>query len=220
MSELETSQPQNERRTSAAQGILKRLSGFYDRLVRPLTESFFPKPHYLEGETVERVIDMHPYRKQMPQIMGVLGIFVFIFSLIGFGSAAIIQHSSGEMIAIGGLIFALLLIFKAIEGWVAYHQWEFILTDKRIILVTPHPERKGFADAVYLKRGKIQVLDTNFSENPIWGFFQTITGSRDVMLSMSGYEFYERGAKVKGGLRFPDVAREDIDQLEELIFGG
>lgn len=169
---------------------------------------------------MERVIDMHPYRKWMPQFMGILGIFILIFSLIGFGLAAIIQHSGGEMVATAGFILAIFLIFKAIDGWVTYNQWEFILTDKRIILITPHPDRRGFADAVYLKRGKIQVLDTNFSENPIWGLFQTITGTRDVMLSMSGYEFYERGAKVKGGLRFPDVAQEDIEQLEELIFGG
>ncbi|MGC9393971.1 MAG: hypothetical protein ACP5J4_03870, partial [Anaerolineae bacterium] len=97
--------------------------------------------------------------------------------------------------------------------------WQFIVTDKRIILITPHPQRRGFADVIYLKGGKIQVLDTNFSKSPLWGLFQMIYGTRDVMLSMSGYEFLETGAQVKGGLRFPDVTPEDIRRLEELIFG-
>jgi len=39
------------------------------------------------------------------------------------------------------------------------------------------------------------------------------------MLSMSGYEFQEQGAKVKGGLRFPDVTPDNIQRLEALIFG-
>lgn len=216
---IQTSTPKNERRISA-QGILKGLSRRYDRLVRPLTESFFPKPHYLEEETVQRVIGMHPYRKYVPQILGVLGILIFMISVAGFVIAAIAQHSTGEMIATAGFILAIFLGFESINDWIAYRQWEFILTNKRIILITPHPDRRGFADAIYLKRGKIQVLDTNFSHSPIWGFFQALTGSRDVMLSMGGYEFYEEGAKVKGGLRFPDVAQEDIKQLEELIFGG
>jgi hypothetical protein len=40
-----------------------------------------------------------------------------------------------------------------------------------------------------------------------------------VMLSMGGYEFKEEGAKVKSGLRFPDIMPEDIIKLEEQIFG-
>ena len=216
---MQTSRPKKGSKVTA-QGMLKRLSKLYDRLLRPFTESIFPKPHYLEGETVQRVIGMHPYRKQVPQILGVLGVICFILALIGFGAAAVIQHNTAEMIATAGFILAVFLVFESIDGWIAYRQWQFILTDKRIILITPDPQRRGFADAIYLKRGKIQVLDTNLSRSPIWGLFQTITGSRDVMLSMGGYEFLEEGAQVKGGLRFPDVAQADISQLEELIFGG
>lgn len=219
MSETQTSDPKTERKITA-QGILKRLSKLYDRLLRPFTESFFPKPHYLEGETVERVIGMHPYRKQVPQILGGMGAILFVFTLVGFIAVADANSDTGEMIAMAGFILSVFLIFESIDGWIAYRQWQFILTDKRIILITPDPQRRGFADAIYLKRGKIQVLDTNFSRNPIWGLFQAITGSRDVMLSMGGYEFLEEGAQVKGGLRFPDVAQADISQLEQLIFGG
>jgi len=46
-----------------------------------------------------------------------------------------------------------------------------------------------------------------------------MTGARDVILSLTGYEFKPEGAEVKGGLRFPDVMPEDIVKLEEIIFG-
>ena len=129
------------------------------------------------------------------------------------------QRETTELLASTAVVLALFLIFQAAQEWLNYNQWQFIVTNKRFILITPHPQRRGFADVIYLKGGKIQVLDTNFSKNPLWGMFQMIQGTRDVMLSMSGYEFQETGAQVKGGLRFPDVKPEDIRRLEELIFG-
>jgi len=117
------------------------------------------------------------------------------------------------------VILGLYLFGYGLQTLLLYEQWQFILTDKRIILITPDPSRRGFADAIYLKQGKIQVLDTNWSSSPFWGIFQAVKGSRDVMLSMSGYEFQETGAKVKGGLRFPDVTPDNIRRLEALIFG-
>ncbi|MBN1877665.1 MAG: hypothetical protein JXA33_25810 [Anaerolineae bacterium] len=190
-----------------------------ERIYRPFLESFLPKPHYLEGETIQRVIRMAPYRAQVPKTLGVLGMILLILSLVGLLITFLIHSDAGEMLASGGAVIGLLLLFESAQDWLSYNQWQFILTDKRIILVTPDPDRKGFADAIYLKQGKIQVLDTNYSKSPIWGLFQILKGSRDVMLSMGGYEFYEQGAKVKGGLRFPDVASDDISHLEKLIFG-
>lgn len=63
------------------------------------------------------------------------------------------------------------------------------------------------------------MVDTGWSPHPIWGFFQAMTGARDVILSLAGYEFKPEGAEVKGGLRFPDVMPEDIARLEEIVFG-
>ncbi|MBN1954730.1 MAG: hypothetical protein JW900_06725 [Anaerolineae bacterium] len=125
-------------------------------------------------------------------------------------------------VRIGAVLFAgasLFLLFESLRQVILHEQWRFIVTNKRIILITPDPQRHGLADAIYLKRGKIQVVDTNWSSSPVWGLFQSITGSRDVLLSLAGYEFQTKGAVVKGGLRFPDVAPSDIAKLEELIFG-
>lgn len=182
-------------------------------------ESFLPKPHYLDGESVQQVIRMAEYRIKTSQIMGVVGLFLFIPALVVLLLMWWLGSETGEMISGAMAVVGLLFLAQSLIGWLSYQQWQFIVTDKRYILVTPDPDRQGFADAIYLKRGKIQVLDTNFSHSPLWGVFQILTGSRDVMLSMGGYEFYETGAKVKGGLRFPDVVPEDIRQLETLIFG-
>ena len=185
-----------------------------------LVDSILPEIHYLEGETKQLEIRMAPYRRRIPLLLLRISIGVLILALAVavagylFGWSPYVTYTT---LAI--TLLAVGMIFVQLENLLLYEQWRFILTDKRIILVTPDPNRHGFADAIYLKRGKIQVLDTNWAKHPFWGLFQAIDGSRDVMLSMSGYEFKEQGAQVKGGLRFPDVAPEDILKLEQLIFG-
>jgi len=204
---------------SAAPTFVDRVWHFFQRILTPFLESIIPKPHYLEGEEVRQVIEMAGYREKMPKVLGVAGILILIPGLIILVSASLSQRETTELLASTAVVLALFLIFQAAQEWLNYNQWQFIVTNKRFILITPHPQRRGFADVIYLKGGKIQVLDTNFSKNPLWGMFQMIQGTRDVMLSMSGYEFQETGAQVKGGLRFPDVKPEDIRRLEELIFG-
>lgn len=189
------------------------------RVTRPFLQSFLPKPRYLAGEKVEQIIQMADYRASVPRWLGIAGACLFVPALVILIFALIAGTETVQFIAGTVGVFGLVLIFKAVQDSLLYHQWKFIVTDKRFILITPDPDRKGFADAIYLKGGKIQVLDTNLSKNPLWGLFQLTRGTRDVMLSMSGYEFKETGAQVKGGLRFPDVSPEDIEQLEELIFG-
>lgn len=200
------------------QRVIRNLWSFLNRIARPLKESFLPNPRYLTGETVQQVIQMAGYRVSVPRWMGIAGVCIVIPSVVIFLLTLIAGTQSAQFIAGGLSIAGILLLFEAAKGWLFYNQWKFIVTDKRIILITPDPERSWFADAIYLKGGKIQVLDTNFSKNPVWGFFQLTLGTRDVMLSMTGYEFKETGAQVKGGLRFPDVRPEDILRLEELIF--
>lgn len=189
------------------------------RITSPFLESFLPKPHYLSDEVVQQVITMASYRARTPRILGIVGALLLVSGLILFGTTSLAHIINIQLISAFVVITALFLLFESAQEWLNYHQWQFIVTNKRFILITPHPERRGFADVIYLKAGKIQVLDTNFSKSPLWGLFQMIQGTRDVMLSMSGYEFLETGAQVKGGLRFPDVRPEDIRRLEELIFG-
>ncbi len=197
----------------------RKIGRFFERIVHPFLEAFFPKPRYLEGEEVKQVIQMAEYRAELPKLVGALGLIILVPALIVFFVLYASHSDTGQVVAAVFVIAALLLILESAQGLLLYNQWQFIVTNKRFILITPHPERRGFADVIYLKGGKIQVLDTNFSRSPVWGLFQALLGSRDVMLSMSGYEFKETGAQVKGGLRFPDVKAEDIKRLEELIFG-
>ena len=199
--------------------VLQDVRDFLANLTRPFLESFLPKPHYLKDEEIQQTIHMATYRAIVPKWMGISGVCLFAPALIIFLFATVAETETLQLIA--GLLglAGLMLGFKGIQDLLLYEQWKFIVTNKRFILITPDPNRKGFADAIYLKAGKIQVLDTNLSKNPLWGFFQLTRGTRDVMLSMSGYEFQETGAQVKGGLRFPDVTPEDIRHLEELIFG-
>ena len=219
MSEEPVSTPPAPEKPSLKWPDSKQFSDFYEKSIRPFVQSFFPKPHYLEGETVQQKIRMAQYRAEMPRIFATAGVVLLVPALVAFIFLAVFGSDASKMVAAIFTILALLLLYEAAESWMAYHQWQVIVTNKRFILITPDPNRKGFADVIYLKAGKIQVLDTNFSRSPVWGLFQILTGSRDVMLSLSGYEFVESGAKVKGGLRFPDVKVEDIDRLEQLVFG-
>jgi hypothetical protein len=211
--------PPPARKRAALPAALEKVWQLFQRVINPFLESFFPRPHYLEGEIVQQVIRMASYRAKVPRMLGIAGVILLVPALILLGVASLAQVDTIQLISAIIAIVALFFLFTSAQEWLNYNQWHFIMTNKRIILITPHPQRRGFADVIYLKGGKIQVLDTNFSKSPLWGLFQMIQGTRDVMLSMSGYEFLETGAQVKGGLRFPDVSPEDIDRLEELIFG-
>ncbi len=197
-------------------GLKKGATGLWYRL----QESVIPDIHYLREEDVQLEIRMAPYRRRVPVYLS-LG-FVILFSL--FLILALLSLYFQWSTPVGFVLWILVLfslggVAGQLENLLLYEQWRFILTNKRIILVTPAPDRRGLADAIYLRRGQIQVIDTNWSTQPLWGLYQAMRGSRDVMLSMSGYEFKEEGAEVKGGLRFPDVMPADVRRLEELIFG-
>lgn len=201
------------------QRVVRNTRNFLARFTGPFRESFLPKPRLLKEEEVKQTIQMAGYRAIVPKWMGVAGACLFVPALVVFLFTLLGGSETVQFVAITIAAAGLLLVVKAVQDSLLYSQWKFIVTNKRFILITPDPNRKGFADAIYLKAGKIQVLDTNLSRDPLWGFFQLTRGTRDVMLSMSGYEFQETGAQVKGGLRFPDVTPDDIKQLEELIFG-
>lgn len=196
-----------------------RVRVFLVRMIKPFLESITPRPRYLADEKVKLEIRMANYRLAIPKTLGLWSAYLALPTLVGFIIANLSSSDTWQLVFVGFLILELAFIFQWGTAWLAYRQWRFLLTNKRIILITPDPDRSGFADVIYLKGGKIQVVDTDFSHNPLWGLFQIIRGARDVRLSMSGYEFKEKGAKVKGGLLFPDVAEEDIEKLEDVIFG-
>jgi len=61
-------------------------------------------------------------------------------------------------------------------------------------------------------------VDVNLSSNQWWRMWQLFTGARDLVMSISGYEFKPDAAEVKGGLVIPDVMPEDVSKLEEIVF--
>ncbi len=199
--------------------------------VNKFKDGFLPHPYFIEGETVLQTIQMASYRALVPKLLGFLSIVVLIAAMCLFIVSWVMgltpnptadlsmEISNYELWAILCLFGALYLIFKTAQTWLAYHQWQFIITDKRIIITTPDPEQSFFADSIYLAEGAIKVLDTNLSKSALWLPFQISTGARDVMLSTGSYEFMEKGAKVKGGIRFPDVSSENARRLEALVFG-
>jgi hypothetical protein len=206
---------------------LEKVRSFLTRKVAQLRQSVFPFPNYLEEEEIQQTIHMAPYRATIPRGLTILGVTLFVsavlFGILMLFFGANNERTINERTLAGGLgLLSFYVLYKALQAWIAYRQWKFIITNKRIIITTPDPQHSMFADIIYLqiKNNNIKVLDTNFSDNPLWRLLQILSGTRDVMLSPSGYEFMEKGAKVKGGLRFPDVPMEDIKHLERLIFGG
>ena len=174
----------------------------------------------LKDEAVQLEIRMAPYRLRAARVLFTIFLVFLLLSLVGAAVISLLPVS--EFLQAGVWLFTLIPFIgfiRAVHQILLYYQWRFILTNKRIIIIAPEPRRAGFADVVYLKGGKIQVVDTAWSSSSLWGIFQAMTGARDVILSLAGYEFKPEGAEVKGGLRFPDVMPEDIVKLEEIIFG-
>jgi hypothetical protein len=203
---------------AAIERVVAWLSRF--RLLRPLMEGVLPVPRLLRDETVQLEIRMAPYRLQAARTLFTIVLALLLLSLVGAAVISLLPISG--FLRAGVWLFTLLPLlgfFKTVHQILLYYQWRFMLTNKRIIIIAPDPRRSGFADAVYLKGGRIQVVDTAWSSSALWGLFQAMTGARDVILSLTGYEFKPEGAEVKGGLRFPDVMPEDIAKLEEIIFG-
>jgi len=217
-----SNQPDTDRaQKEAKRSRLEKVRRFLDRKIKQLKQSVFPFPNYLEGEEIQRTIHMAPYRATIPKGLGILGVTLFVFAVLLGIFMLFLGTDEGRALAGGLGLMSFLVLYEALQTWITYRQWKFIVTNKRIIITTPDPQHSMFADIIYLqiKNNNIKVLDTNFSDNLMWRLLQIASGTRDVMLSPSGYEFMEKGARVKGGLRFPDVPMEDIKHLEQLIFG-
>ncbi|MCX7855635.1 MAG: hypothetical protein N2556_06635 [Anaerolineae bacterium] len=203
---------------SFVQRLFARLCRF--RFLRPLLESILPPIRLLKDERVQIEIRMAPYRVWAARRLMILALILLLLGLpLAVVALALRAPLLVQLLSWLVVFLALTTISWSFQNMVLYEQWRFIVTDKRIIITAPDPRRAWVADAVYLKGGKIQVVDTSWSPHPVWGFFQAMTGARDVILSLAGYEFKPEGAEVKGGLRFPDILPEDIARLEEIVFG-
>lgn len=115
--------------------------------------------------------------------------------------------------------FALMfvLIGYAILERIEYRQWRLLKTNARLIISIPQPGSLFLVDNIELK-GLPQVVDTNWSRNPVWRLFQFITGARDLYLSLAAYRFVEGTARVGDALIIPDVMPDEVFALKRLIF--
>ena len=109
-----------------------------------------------------------------------------------------------------------LLIYAAMER-IIYRQWRLLKTNARLIISIPQPGSFFLVDNIELK-GLPQVVDTNWSRNPVWRVFQFFTGARDLYLGLAAYRFVEGTARVGDALIIPDVMPDQVFALKRLIF--
>ncbi|MEZ4593742.1 MAG: hypothetical protein R3D55_21745, partial [Chloroflexota bacterium] len=109
------------------------------------------------------------------------------------------------------------LVIYAIMERIEYRQWRLLKTNARLIISIPQPGSFFLVDNIELK-GLPQVVDTNWSRNPIWRVFQFFTGARDLYLSLAAYRFVEGTARVGDALIIPDVMPDQVFALKRLIF--
>jgi hypothetical protein len=179
-----------------------------------------PRPELLDGETIQLELRPAPYRDAIPRRILQLWWLIILISLLLMlllGYLAVLGGNSPFVGILG--FFPLMLVAWAIDERLQYEQWRLILTNWRTIIFMPDPKAWGRVDSIRMGAGKISVIDTNFSPSAWWGIFQTWTGARDLVISMSGYAFKEGRAEVQGGLTIPDVMPGDIKKLEEKVFG-
>lgn len=109
-----------------------------------------------------------------------------------------------------------LVIYAAMEH-IIYRQWRLLKTNARLIISIPQPGSLFLVDNIELK-GLPQVVDTNWSRNPVWRVFQFFTGARDLYLSLAAYRFVEGTARVGDALIIPDVMPDQVYALKRIIF--
>ncbi len=113
-------------------------------------------------------------------------------------------------------LFIVVVVYAVLER-IEYRQWRLLKTNARLIISLPQPGSLFLVDNIELK-GLPQVVDTNWSRNPLWRLFQFVTGARDLYLSLAAYRFVEGTARVGDALIIPDVMPDDVFALKRLIF--
>ena len=200
-------------------GHWKRLPGSFRWNIE---DSFQPEDiaeRLLPGEEPQLEIHMAWYR----DIVGglVFGYFGWLLALTVLATAALLIYSiaRGFTLILAALPAVLLvaIIITAIRERIEYRQWRLLKTNARLILSIPQPGSVFLIDNIELKTLP-NVIDTNWSRNPVWRVFQLFTGARDVYLSLVPYRFVENTARVGDALIFPDVMPEQIFELKRLVF--
>lgn len=158
-------------------------------------------------DIVGRLIFDH-FRK----ILGATLVIVVILLIVMVATAAFNWYY-----ALAPFVLLLALAGYAVKERIEYNQWRLLKTNARLIISIPQPGSLFLVDNIELK-GLPQVVDTNWSKNPLWRLFQFFTGARDLYLSLAAYRFVEGTARVGDALIIPDVMPDQVFALRRLIF--
>ena len=123
----------------------------------------------------------------------------------------------GFFFAIIPVLILIAIVAASAQQYIIYNQWRVLKTNKRLIISLPQPYGFPLVDNIELK-GMPTVIDTNWSRNPVWRFFQFFTGARDMYISMVAYKFNEDTARVGDALIIPDVTLRDVLEFKKVVF--
>ncbi len=215
------------RRTEAGTGFTGLLGSYWHRLPQNfrwnIEDTFQPEDleaRLLPNEEPQLEIRMAWYRDIVGGI--VFHYFNYVLGITLLLASGILLYSLFNPLVSPYLAFApfgllLVLIVYAIMERIEYRQWRLLKTNARLIISIPQPGSIFLVDNIELK-GLPQVVDTNWSRNPVWRVFQFITGARDLYLSLAAYRFVEGTARVGDALIIPDVMPDEVFALKRLIF--
>ena len=193
-----------------------------ERLRLNLNDTFQPEDIYarlIPGEEEQLEIRMAWYR----DILGHIVLHHYRAMLLVTLIAALIVITISFLVTfsiIYGLVpIGILFVLSVIGGLerFEYLQYRLLKTNARLIISIPQHGAWPLVDNIEIK-GAPNILDTNWSPNPLWRIFQFFTGARDLYISMSGLQFAEGKAKVKDALIIPDIMPEDVFELKKLVF--
>lgn len=214
-------------REEAGTGFIGLLRSYWQRLPRNfrwnIEDTFQPEDleeRLLPNEEPQLEIRLAWYR----DIIGGLVFHYFNYVLgatfllvAGLLLYALLSAAFAWYFALTPFALFIVLVFYAIMQRIEYRQWRLLKTNARLIISIPQPGSFFLVDNIELK-GLPQVVDTNWSRNPVWRVFQFITGARDLYLSLAAYRFVEGTARVGDALIIPDVMPDQVFALKRLIF--
>jgi len=188
-----------------------------------LENNFLPKnpaDKLLPGEVVQLTIGLAWYRDIAGRI--IFRYLGTILLLTGVASGVLWLLSRRDAGINPGWVALPPILLLLLAGYGAYKhiehlQWRLVKTNARVVVSIPVYNNWPLVDNIELK-GLPTVIDTNWSKNPLWRIFQTLTGARDLYISLIPVQFEERSATVRGALVIPDVMPEDVWKLKQEVF--
>lgn len=217
----------NRHRAEAGTGFIGLLGSYWRRLPQNfrwnIEDTFQPEDleeRLLPNEEPQLEIRLAWYRDivglivfdRFNYVLGITLLLVAGLLLYAILTAALLWYFAFIPFA---LLIAL-IIYATLER-IEYRQWRLLKTNARLIISIPQPGSFFLVDNIELK-GLPQVVDTNWSRNPVWRIFQFFTGARDLYLSLAAYRFVEGTARVGDALIIPDVTPDQVFALKRLIF--